>query len=426
MMCPGLEAPQVPSPGTSRWSRATLRAVLVLFALGAAGLTAIAAAAWDAAAASAAIQSGPRAVAKVVSVHVTSVSGRAGRQYTSHYRVVFSTQSGERITTSVPANGDDPCSCTRTLIAYDPARPDHAELAGDPLHTYGEALAVSGVAAGVVLSEVLLAVGWRRLRRQSSAGVAPPSRRRRRRLPLAAPRLGLVAGIGVGAVFAFAGGSSPSVSLAHQVVARAAAGQGTTDCLALAPASPAFLPVNATWANDALDVALGTPVPSSSAGYPHWDPAKDAFEPLLEPTFLAFGGGTPPPGQPSSVYEAWIGAGNTPGSRAVDIWALSSPVAAGRFADAYLASLCYTFAHHSAVPARTVAPPSPSPPGETCVVTGLPEHPAGAAAWCVLPIGRYVVRGETTGTSAAPAATVPIAAAIVARAVAGGAAAPAH
>lgn len=412
-------------PFPRRRALLAIRGALVLFGLGAAGLIVVAVVAWNAAAGSAAVQDGPRVVATVASVHVTSVSGRGGTQYTSHYKVSFATRSGEKITTTVRADGNDPCSCTRTVLAYDPTRPSHAELAGDPLHTSGEAWAVSGIAAGVGLIEVLLVVGWRRSRRQLQTGVVPPPRRRRRRLLLATPHLGLIAGIGAAVVFVFAGSSSPSLGLARQVVARAAAGQGTTDCLALPPSAPADLPVNAAWANHALDVALGTPIPSISAGYPHWSPIKDAFDPLVEPTYLDLGGGTPPPGQPSSVYEAWIGSnGNTPGARTVDIWGLSSPVAAARFADAYLASLCYTYAHHSALPARTVAPPSPAPPGETCVVTGLPEHPAVAAAWCVLPIGRYVVRGEATGTSAAPAATVPAAAAIVARAVTGGASAP--
>lgn len=398
----------------------------MLFALGAAGLTALAVAAWDAAATSAAIQNGPRAVATVVSVHVTSVSGRGGTQYTSHYRVIFATRSGKRITTPVAASGDDPCSCTRTLIAYDPARPGRAELAGDPLHTYGEALAVSGVAGGVVLIEVLLAVGWRRLRRQLFGGCRPPiptteapptagrsssgtgsgdRRSRGIRLRRGLQPLGETGPPGSGP-----GGRRPGDHRLPRLAAeRAGVPPGQRD-LGQRRARRGT--------GHSRAVELG--------GLPALGPRKDAFEPLLEPTYLALGGGTPPPGQPSSVHEAWIGAGDTPGSRTVDIWALSSPVAAGRFADAYLASLCYTFAHHSAVPARTVAPPSPSPPGETCVVTGLPEHPAVAAAWCVLPIGRCVVRGEATPTSAAPAATVPEAAAIVARAVAGGAAAPAH
>jgi hypothetical protein len=63
----------------------------------------------------------------------------------------------------------------------------------------------------------------------------------------------------------------------------------------------------------------------------------------------------------------------------------------------------------------------PGPPGEICVMTGLPNRPALAVARCVLPIGRYVVRGEDTGTLATQQPQLLSAAAgIVARAVAGG------
>lgn len=408
-------------PGRRRRGRLQVGVALGVLGLAGAGLIAIAVAAWSAAGSSAAAQGGQRAVATVTSVHVTSVSGRGGTQYTSHYLMSFETRTGQRITTTVLANGDDPCSCTRTVVAYDPSRPNHAELAGAPLHTAGEAIAVSAIAAAVVVIEALLVVSVRRFGRRTREGNGVLPRPRRRGLLLGTPFVGLIVGVGVAAAFIFNQGPGPSLGLARHVVASAVAGRGTTDCLALPPSTPADLPVNATWANTAIAVALGTPVPATSPGYPHWYPAKDAFDPLLGHAYFELGGGTPPPGQPSSAYGAWTAALTTPGARGVDIWALSSPQAAARFADAYLASLCYRFAHHSGLSARTAAPPMPAPPGEICVMTGLPNRPALAVARCVLPIGRYVIRGEDSGTLATQQPQLLSAAAgIVARAVGGG------
>lgn len=117
-------------PGRRRLGRRQVRVAMGVLGLAVAGLTAIAVAAWSAAGSSAAAQGGQRAVATVISVHVTSVSGRGGTQYTSHYLMSFETRTGQRIITTVLANADDPCSCTRTVVAYDPSRPNHAELVG--------------------------------------------------------------------------------------------------------------------------------------------------------------------------------------------------------------------------------------------------------------------------------------------------------
>lgn len=404
-------------PGRPRRVRIEARVAGVVLGLAAAGLTALAVAAWNAAESSAAAQGGPRAVATVTSVRVTSVSGRGGTQYTSHYLMSFDTGSGERITTTVLANGNDPCSCTRTLVGYDPSGPNHAELAGAPLHTDGEAIALSAFVAGLVLMAVLLAVNARRFERRTKERSRAVGRPRRRRLLLGTPFLALIVGVRLAAAFVFNQGSEPSMALARHVVDSALAGRGTTDCLALPPRTPAYLPLNVTWANDAITVALGRPVPTSSPGYPHWYPAKGAFSPLLEHAYLELGGGAAPPGQPSSAYAAWTGPLTTPGAFGVDIWALSFPRAAARFADAYLASLCCRFAHHSGLTARIAVPPMPAPPGEICVMTGLPDRPGLATARCVLTVGRYVVRSEAAGTLATQQELVPSAAAIVSRAV---------
>jgi hypothetical protein len=352
------------------------------------------------------VQHGPHVVAQVDSTRVTSHSSRSGRVWTTHYRVRFAV-AGRTIATTVRASGDDPCACASTLVAYDPGKPTQAELVGAPLGSRTGALLLTAFTVALLGVNLVVIRLLRRLRPSPlpmplpmppSALTALPemsalptvrSRPRGRNLVVIGVTTVVLVALPL-VLVARSGNSGPSLRLEQRVISAALAGQGTTDCLALPPAQPVLRPTTPRWVHEALRAGLDAPVPVGSQGYPHYYPGRSAFGSDLEPTFLKLGGGSAA-GLPSTAFGAWLGTSGNDGFRSIDLWALSTPENAARFADVYVAATCYRFARYSGFPVRLTEPRAPTA-GARYLLMGDGHTHGLILAMAVAPAGDFVVR----------------------------------
>lgn len=369
------------------------------------------------------VQAGPHAVAQVESSHVTSRSSRGGRIWTTHYRVRFAAD-GRTVVTTVPAQGDDPCACGSTLVAYDPAHPTSAELVGAPLGSRDGSLLLTGLCAVLLLGGVFVVRRIRRLRPNvlptppSALGGEAVRRRAARRRGTGVVVVTMIVLVAVPVTLAVRarGRGGPSQRLEQHVITAALAGQGTTDCLALPPAGPVLRPTTPQWVHEALRAGLDALPPVGSQGYPHYYPGRSAFGSDLEPAFLQLGGDAAV-GFPSTAFGAWLGTSGSAGYRSIDLWALSTPEKAALFADVYVAATCYRFARFSRFPVRVAEPSAPAA-GARYLLMGDGRTDGLILAMAVAPAGDFVVRTFAYGLPGQESELVDRAAAGLGRALA--------